>query len=229
MADANHSDTSGRDSVVSVSSVFSETSTTINYPSIARSTRCGMYNSKVSLNGTNNGSSAKVTIVSEARPVLSKQSDVPLERLLDFDNAAKKVPIKCSKYKEIGNPHARKGKALKRLPSSKKWNQKISYTLDNTHSARTGRDSVNFMDKQSSSIYNTLEKARMDTQLISRKKQNDQLVTLTKRLAAPQIHWYYLEAIQRQRQPNICKKASITTARYVSKIIIIIALILSSS
>lgn len=107
--------------------------------------------------------SPKISVISQLPPV-PVAVHVPIETLLDYDNAARKVAVCCSKYSEIGNPHARKA----RIPAERKWNRLASYVsysgqLSDKHDSR-----LNFMDKQSSSIYNSIETARIDKQLSDR-------------------------------------------------------------
>lgn len=93
-----------------------------------------------------------------------------LETLLESGESRRKVTIRCSKYNEIGNPHARKRKEQKRSPVAvKKWNRNASIASHGLSQDLVRKEKLNFMDKQSSSIYNSYEKAKIDLTLRPKK------------------------------------------------------------
>lgn len=108
--------------------------------------------------------SSKVTIVSEL-PSVPVAFHIPIETLLDYDKAGRKVTLTCSKYSEIGNPHARKARLASELPAEKHWNRLSSYVSYDRKHHNSSRDQLNFMDREMCSIYNSAEKVRMDRQL----------------------------------------------------------------
>ena len=93
-----------------------------------------------------------------------------LETLLDTGSSKRKVTIRRSKYNEIGNPHARKRKEQKKSPIAvKKWNRNASIASHGLSQDLVRKEKLNFMDKQSNSIYNSYEKAKIDLTLRPKK------------------------------------------------------------
>lgn len=143
---------------------------------------------------TGNPYTSKVTIISEVAPIRRKPP-VSLDRLLDYDNTARKVILHCSKYEEIGNPHARRSKSLKRIPTPSKWNRLKSYANPDIPLSNSRDKKLNFMDKQINSIYNRYEKARFEKHLLPITKQSEQVASFSKKLALPKIYSSEEEAI----------------------------------
>lgn len=125
-----------------------------------------------------------VTIVSEVPPA-ANHLYVPLEEILNYgEKRSRKVNIRCSKYSEIGNPQARRRKHSRRdVSTDRKWNRKLSYADGNAGHGRICKERLNFMDSQSSSIYNSFEKWKIDQSITPRGK--DEKTTL--RTVLPQI------------------------------------------
>jgi len=104
--------------------------------------------------------------------VVKKAPSAPsIEQLLDYGSAVKPTTFICSKYSEIGNPHSRKRNSINRIPTPKSWCHLESYNIElgSQKSCRPQEGGVNFMDKQTLSIYNLTERRRMDRHLAKRK------------------------------------------------------------
>lgn len=118
--------------------------------------------------GPSNGKSINSKTTTKASDVAPVPNNVhiPLESLLASGDSKLKVTIRCSKYNEIGNPHARKRKSRKQTPTDfKKWNWNASFTKHGLSQDLIRKEKQNFMDKQSGSIYNSYEKAKIDLTL----------------------------------------------------------------
>lgn len=101
---------------------------------------------------------------------LSHSNTGSLESLLVSEDSRYKQSLRCSKYSEIGNPHARKrGKRKQGAGGTKKWHKHASYAKHSFSEELLQKEKLNFMDKQSG-IYNSYEKAKIEHLLTPRKR-----------------------------------------------------------
>lgn len=149
-------DPSARPEVWSSRSAAASEHSTLDIPSAQSSYSSASFHSDYSSSLTELNKTATTTIISEVPPAKRQPIYIPIEKLLDFEERSRKPPILCCKYDEIGNPHARKRKNLKRgISANKKWNRTVSYANSMSYKGGNQTKNLNFMDKQANSIYNS--------------------------------------------------------------------------